>query len=71
MIDFDRLNEELDHAGYDLIEVHKIYDRAQADIQTAPPDQRAQLESRLLDLCQKRADLAKKLMDAHMEHLKH
>jgi hypothetical protein len=56
MVDFDRFNEELDRAGCDLVNIHKIYERARAQIQAAPPDQQIQLETRLLELCQKRAE---------------
>jgi hypothetical protein len=53
------------------MKIHKIYERARAQIQAAPLDQQVQLEARLLELCQKRAELAKKVMDAHLELLKH
>ena len=71
MLDFDQLDDELDSAGYDLVKIHEIYEDVRAQIQAAPPDLQSQLEARLLELCQKRAELAKKVMDAHMEHLKH
>jgi hypothetical protein len=71
MLDFDYLNDQLDRAGYDLSKVHEIYDQARAEIEAAPADQRAQLQARFLELCHKRAELAKRLMDAHMDPLKH
>lgn len=70
MLDFDRLNDQLDRAGYDLDKVHELYDQVHTEIEAAPPDQRPQLEARLLELCHRRAELAKRLLDAHMGALK-
>jgi hypothetical protein len=70
MLDFDRLNDQLDRAGYDLGKVHELYDQVHTEIEATPPDQRPQLDARLLELCHRRAELAKRLLDAHMGALK-
>jgi hypothetical protein len=43
MLDFDRLNRELDAAGNDIEKIHRIVDNAKAEIEAAPDDQRQAL----------------------------
>ena len=66
MVDFQRLNDELDAAGYELHKVEEIYERTRNEIEAAPSDQRAALQSQFAALCHQRAAAAKHLLDAHI-----
>ena len=66
MVDFERLNDELDAAGYELHKVEEIYERTRNEIEAASPDQRAALQSQFAALCHQRAAKAKHLLDAHI-----
>lgn len=70
MLDFDRLNRQLDLAAHDVGIIQKLYDEARAQIDVAPANQKQELEARFLGFCHCRAEFAKQLLDAHLEAFK-
>ena len=70
MLDFDRLNRELDLAAHVVENIQKLYEEARAEIDAAPADERQELEFRFLSFCHCRAEFAKRLLDADLEALK-
>lgn len=70
MVDFDRLNRQLDLAAHVVENIQKLYDEARAEIDAAPADERRELEFRFLSFCHCRAEFAKQLLDAHLEAFK-
>ena len=70
MLNFARLNAQLDRAAHDVGKIQELYDDAQAQIEAAPADQKQELEARFLWFCQCRAELAKQLLEVHLEPLK-
>jgi len=70
MLDFSRLNAQLDRAAHDVRKIEELYNSARAQIEAAPADQKQELEVRFLWFCQCRAELAKQLLEAHLEPLK-
>jgi hypothetical protein len=70
MLDFDRLNRQLDLAAHVVGNIQKLYEEARAEIDAAPADQRQELEVRFLSFCNCRAEFAKQLLDAHLDAFK-
>ena len=70
MPDFDLIESLLDQAGGNLERVQELSDRLWAEIEESPPEDQNRLRARFLELCQRRAVMARQQLDAALESAK-